>query len=253
MSPALTANIDVAQIVLYAFWIFFFGLIFWIRREDRREGYPLESDNPRNISNIGPILLPKKKTFILPEGGTYDAPNYVRDERAFAIQRSAPSAGAPSMPVGDPLLSEVGPASWCARHDIVEETRDGRDCVIPMRVATEFRHFGGADPRGWDVLAADQQVVGKVSDMWVDRADVCVRYLEVELEGGEVRLVPMPMSVVRNEAKQLEVEALESHQFTHVPTTKEADRITMLEEEKISAFFAGARMYANDKRMGPLV
>ena len=38
-------NLDVAQIVLYAFWLFFFGLLFYLRREDRREGYPLESES----------------------------------------------------------------------------------------------------------------------------------------------------------------------------------------------------------------
>ncbi|HEY5309302.1 MAG TPA: photosynthetic reaction center subunit H, partial [Casimicrobiaceae bacterium] len=41
---AITSYIDVAQIALYAFWIFFAGLIFYLRREDKREGYPLESD-----------------------------------------------------------------------------------------------------------------------------------------------------------------------------------------------------------------
>lgn len=35
--------IDGAQIALYAFWLFFFGLIIYLRREDKREGYPLES------------------------------------------------------------------------------------------------------------------------------------------------------------------------------------------------------------------
>ena len=41
---AITGYIDVAQLVLYAFWIFFVGLIFYLRREDKREGYPLVSD-----------------------------------------------------------------------------------------------------------------------------------------------------------------------------------------------------------------
>ena len=41
---AITSNIDVAQVVLYVFWIFFAGLIFYLRQEDRREGYPLEAD-----------------------------------------------------------------------------------------------------------------------------------------------------------------------------------------------------------------
>lgn len=42
--------IDGTQIVLYAFWLFFFGLVWYLHREDKREGYPLE----------------------LPEGGTRD-------------------------------------------------------------------------------------------------------------------------------------------------------------------------------------
>ncbi len=35
MRGAITSYIDVAQVVLYAFWIFFAGLIFYLRREDR--------------------------------------------------------------------------------------------------------------------------------------------------------------------------------------------------------------------------
>ncbi len=53
--------IDGAQIALYAFWLFFAGLIYYIRREDKREGYPLESpQGPREGWPIGA----KKKTFI---------------------------------------------------------------------------------------------------------------------------------------------------------------------------------------------
>lgn len=41
--------IDGAQIALYAFWFFFAGLLIYIRREDKREGYPLESgQGPRD-------------------------------------------------------------------------------------------------------------------------------------------------------------------------------------------------------------
>ena len=46
---AITGYIDVAQLVLYAFWIFFAGLIFYLRREDKREGYPLESDRAGGV------------------------------------------------------------------------------------------------------------------------------------------------------------------------------------------------------------
>ena len=36
------SNIDVAQIAIWLFWIFFFGLVYYLRREDHREGYPME-------------------------------------------------------------------------------------------------------------------------------------------------------------------------------------------------------------------
>lgn len=36
--------IDLATIAIYLFWFFFVGLIIYLRREDKREGYPLESD-----------------------------------------------------------------------------------------------------------------------------------------------------------------------------------------------------------------
>ncbi len=59
--------IDGAQIALYAFWLFFAGLIIYIRREDKREGYPLESpQGPRE----GWPKPPAKKTYIhRPQGG----------------------------------------------------------------------------------------------------------------------------------------------------------------------------------------
>lgn len=42
-------KLDGAQIALYAFWIFFAGLIIYLRREDKREGYPLDSpQGPRD-------------------------------------------------------------------------------------------------------------------------------------------------------------------------------------------------------------
>jgi photosynthetic reaction center H subunit len=53
--------VDGTQIVLYAFWLFFVGLIIYLRREDKREGYPLESpQGPRS----GWPLPPETKTYV---------------------------------------------------------------------------------------------------------------------------------------------------------------------------------------------
>ena len=72
---ALFGNIDLAQITLYVFWAFFAGLLFYIRREDRREGYPLENDVTGRVENAGMIFIPPPKTFHLPHGGTAQAPD----------------------------------------------------------------------------------------------------------------------------------------------------------------------------------
>ena len=67
----MTHYIDGAQIALYAFWIFFAGLVIYLRREDKREGYPLESpQGPRE----GWPPVPEKKTFLHADhttGGTH--------------------------------------------------------------------------------------------------------------------------------------------------------------------------------------
>lgn len=257
MSGEITANIDVASVVLYVFWAFFFGLIFWLRREDRREGYPLESDNPRRVARPGPVMIPAPKTFLLPHGGTYDAPNFERDIREIKAERTAASAGAPLEPIGDPLLSGVGPASYAMRADVPEQTREGHDLIVPMRVAEDFEVNAGADPRGWSVIAADGEVAGVVKDLWVDRADIMVRYVEVELgkdgQTGGRRLLPITMMRILKDPRKVEVKAVRAGQFAGVPTLKDPDRITMLEEERICAFYAGGRLYADPKRLGPVL
>lgn len=58
-----TESIDLAQVALYAFWIFFAGLIYYLRREDKREGYPLESDTHAGPVNGFP-MPPAPKQFV---------------------------------------------------------------------------------------------------------------------------------------------------------------------------------------------
>ena len=40
----IVGTLDVTQLVFYAFVLFFIALVFYLRREDRREGYPLEDE-----------------------------------------------------------------------------------------------------------------------------------------------------------------------------------------------------------------
>lgn len=252
----LTESIDVAQVVLYAFWAFFFGLIFWLRREDRREGYPLETDAGGLLGAVNPVLIPPPKTFLLPDGGTVQAPRFDRDTRPLLATRTGGS-GVPLSPTGDPMLACVGPAAYAERADTPELTREGHELIVPMRVATDFSVSAGPDPRGWEVVASDGQVAGVVSDLWVDRADVTVRYIEVELRGdgldGERRLLPVPMLRLLGEPKKVQVSAVRARHFASVPALKSPDRVTLLEEERIGAFYAGGRLYAEPTRLGPVL
>ena len=117
---------------LYAFWIFFAGLIFYLRREDKREGYPLESDRSGRITVEGFPPMPTPKIFRLPHGGTVLAP---RVEGAADDHGTAGGTwpGAPLVPTGNPMLDGVGPAAWAARADTPDVTFD--EHAAPDRAA----------------------------------------------------------------------------------------------------------------------
>jgi photosynthetic reaction center H subunit len=153
------------------------------------------------------------------------------------------------------MLSGVGSASFAQRTDTPELMRDGQDLIVPMRLATGFAVSAGADPRGWPVVATDGIAAGKVKELWVDRADVMVRYLEVELEGeaGGTRLLPITMLRILRDRGNVEVVSLKAEHFANVPSLKDPDRVTPLEEDQICAFYASGRRYAEPKRLGPVI
>ena len=111
MTHGAIGHLDVAQIVLYAFWFFFAGLIWYLRQEDRREGYPLESETD-GVGERGYLFIPDPKTFLLDDGTKIKAPTYVGDTRPVNATKVEPWPGAPLEPTGDPLLAGVGPGSW---------------------------------------------------------------------------------------------------------------------------------------------
>ena len=252
---ALTQHIDVAQVALYIFWLFFAGLIYWIRIGDRREGYPLEREDNGWTWRKNSMLLGTVKKYKLPDGSIYEAPNDKRDTREVKAKPMFPYTGNPMQPTGNPMVDAVGPASFAERHDTPELTVGGEPLVVPMRVAEGFKlSRGSGDPRGTPVIAADEKAAGVVKDLWVDRADFDVRYLEIELaDGGGTRLLPMPMANYNRLRGKIDVASILSTQFADVPTIKSPDQITALEEDKISAYYGGGHLYATPARLGPLL
>src|SRR6516165_1964696 len=120
----ITGYIDVAQVTLYAFWVFFVGLIIYLRTEDKREGYPLESDRSGRVTVEGFPPVPGPKTFHLSHGGSVTVPG-ARDTREIRAVPVAAWPGAPLDPTGNPMLDGVGPASYAMRADVPELTVHG--------------------------------------------------------------------------------------------------------------------------------
>lgn len=250
MNPTILGNVDLAQISLYLFWLFFALLIYYLQTENMREGYPLENeDGGAEGSNLP---LPAPKTFKLPHGrGEVTVPDMKREAREVALQRVAPF-GYPLEPTGDPMADGVGPASWAPRRDVPELDGKGHPKIRPMRALESFSVSAGRDPRGLEVQAGDYEVVGKITDMWVDEPEQLVRYLEVELApewGSGTRLIPMTMARILSD--RVAVRSIFGKHFDGVPRNKSADEVTLLEEDKISGYYAGGTLYASQERQEP--
>lgn len=250
---AITEYIDVAQLVLYLFWIFFAGVLFYLRREDKREGYPLQSDAGRRISVQGFPAMPPPKTFQLEHGATVTVPNADKDMLPIQAAPLAPWPGAPLEPTGDPMRDGVGPAARPPRATRPDLAIDGLPMIAPMRVATDFVLAPGEqDPRGMDVYGADRNLAGIVQELWVDRSEPQVRYLEVALSDNRgVVLLPMPFASIDEYRRRVETRALLAAQFAGTPRTARPDEITLDEEDRISAYFGGGMLYAMPTRLGP--
>lgn len=247
---AITGYIDVAQLVLYAFWAFFAGLIYYLHRENKREGYPLESDRSRAITVQGWPAVPDPKTYHLANGQTVQAPSARRDNQPPLHE--GVYRGAPLQPTGDPLLAGVGPGSWADRADVPDMTLEGEPRIVPLRVAAGFGvAHQDVDPRGLPVLGDDGAEGGRVVDLWVDRSEMLFRYLEVEVTGG--RRVLLPMNFARVQQRRVCVKSILGHQFANVPATRAPEQITLLEEEKVMAYYGAGTLYATPQRQEPLL
>ncbi len=254
---AITEYVDVAQLVLYAFWLFFFGLIVYLRREDRREGYPLENERGPG-PHPGFLFVPEPKTFVSLHGGRVTAkPDGARDTRALAAHPATPWPGAPLLPDGDPMQAGVGPGAWAERADEPDLTVDGAPKILPLRVATEFGvEPHDPDPRGMTVYGCDAVSGGTVQDLWVDRADMMFRYLEVEAgtpEAPHSVLLPINFAQIDGARRRVRVVAVKGEHFAGAPVRRQADQVTLLEEERAVAYFGAGLLYADAARQEPLL
>lgn len=254
MTQTFFGQFDLASLSLWLFWVFFALLIFYIQRENMREGYPLEDDDGLKGRKHSLFPLPSDKTFRLPHGrGEVTVPSGQNADRAdLALSRNPAGAGFPYEPTGDPMQDGVGPASWAPRRDMPELDGHGHPKIVPMSANKQFHVAIGRDPRGLPVVAGDGAVVGTISDMWIDEPEQLVRYLEVKLEGeaGEgTRLLPLTMAKIKSD--RVKVRSLFGKHFAGVPRHASPRQVTLLEEDKITGYYAGGLLYASEARQEP--
>ena len=129
------------------------------------------------------------------------------------------------------LLSNSGPAAYAERADHPDLTVHGEPKIVPMRVAKNFYvEPRDPDPRGMTVVGADGVA-------------------------GAERSVLVPMNVCKVDGRRgtVRVNAILGSQFGAVPTTASDERVTLLEEDRIMAYFAGGFMFATPRRARPLL
>ena len=257
MDYLFTSSLDLAEVTFTLFWVFFAGLVFYLQRESKREGYPLQSDRFGKPTTIeGFPGMPEPKTYHLRDGSTVSLPREEPTE-SVAAEPTAAFPGAPLQPTGNPMTDGVGPAAWCDRADHPDMTMRGLPQIAPLRIADDYDvESRDVDPRGMNVVAADKYIVGKIRDLWVDRIEPQIRYMEITLDdriGGGNVLLPYYFCRINMSRGEVKVSSLMSDQFAGVPKTKHPDQVTLLEEDKICAYYAGGKLYADPARAEPML
>jgi photosynthetic reaction center H subunit len=168
---------------------------------------------------------------------------------------AASHPGAALNPTGNPMKDGMGAAAWATdRADRPDLTHDGRPRIQPMSQLHGFTvESRDPDPRGMNVVGADGGLAGVVTDLWIDLAEPQVRFLTMELpDGAGSVLIPFGFVKIRRARGEVQVQALYAEHFVDIPRPKAADRITLLEEDRIYGYFAGGYRYADPSRLDPL-
>lgn len=250
-------HVDVALVALYTFWLLFAVLIWWLLREGRREGFPIVRPEAVSLQGFA-SEIPDTKRLLLHDG-TISTPRPGDRDTSRLLERAEPWWGAPYVPTGNPMQDGVGPAAWCDRADVPDMAFDEQvPKIVPLRVANGFYVAErDPDPRGYWLVGTDDRVAGTVTDLWVDRSETLVRYIEAEVRApdGTMRAVIVPsfMTTVDRKRRQIRVDSVLAEQIADAPAIRSPNQITLLEEDKIQAYFAGGHMYATPKRQGPLL
>ncbi len=169
-----TQQIDIPEVLFILFVLFFLGLMYHLRMEDKREGYPLESDRTDRtggrVQVVGFPPMPKPKVFLRKFGEPVLSPGPRRERDLTGILVPLHDfPGSPYVPTGDPLVDGVGPASYALKEEVPDMTWHGEPNIVPLRKLPEHAVEGTeTSPIGMDVVTRDGVRVGTVADVWIN-------------------------------------------------------------------------------------
>ena len=245
-----TGTIDVAQVAVIVFIGLVLGLFIYLRREDKREGYPL-LDPADGHDIVGFPLPPPPKYFKLVHGGFAVMP-HEEGRTDLKLRPLYPFPGSSFVPTGDPMQDGVGAASYAMKADEPLRTWEGYPQLQPLRDLPGWEvDATDHDPRGWPVRDADGALVGRVADLWLDHGVKILRYLEIELtlSGGVKRaMIPIFYAETYPRIPEVCVPALFARHFAAFPQLKESNTITAREEDRVASFCAGGLRYGSARR-----
>ncbi|MAU94519.1 MAG: photosynthetic reaction center subunit H [Fulvimarina sp.] len=247
---SFTEQLDIPLLLVILFFLFFLGLVYYLRGEDKREGYPLESDRPigtaGRVQVVGFPPMPSPKVFKLMHGGETRAPRgeIPRELNAYSAYEFP---GSPIMPAGDPLVDGIGPAAYALKSDTPDLTVDGSLKLTPMRNHPQYRlEETDTDPVGMMVISRDGLEVGRIVDVWINAHEYFPRYFEIEANvesGGRRILAPFAFGDMKPAEGIVRFASLTRPQFSRVPPLASPDQITMREEDRLNGYFAGGAFF----------
>jgi len=178
----LSQHIDLTEVLVYLFFIFFTCLVIYLRGEDKREGYPLELIRPdRGRRALGLPETPEPKLYRRLDGGEVVLPHHYEPTPTLAEPRWR-FFGAPLVPTTDPMHAALGPGAYVLRRDRPFLKRDGEPQVLPLRLLPDHHIVAPeVELRGGQVFSSRIEIVGVVHDLWYDQGVHQVRFIEVAL------------------------------------------------------------------------
>ena len=80
----------------------------------------------------------------------------------------------------------------------------------------------------------------------MDRSEHIIRYLEIKTLSGKSVLAPFNLTVIKKDS--ITINSLMSGQFEDVPSLKNTNTISLLEEEKINGYYGAGTLMAFPRR-----